>query len=210
MAKRPRKRQSDKAYEQLKQLIVQCELEPGTLIDERELMERLGVGRTPLREALQHLAQENLVDIVPRRGIFVAEASATDLAHVFELRTHLEGLAVQLAARRATPRHIAALEQFLTEAAAEADCDDLQWNLETDRRFHELIAEAAGNPYLQQMLDRLYNLAVRLLYLSMTRMTLIREELSTYRTIVDAIEAHDEEKAEEAIRVHLRLSLIPL
>lgn len=196
-------RQSDIAFERLKQLIVHVELTPGSLIDETELTERLGVGRTPLREALQRLAEENLVDIVPRRGAFVAEVSVADLTHVFEMRRYLEGLAAQLAAQRAESNHIASLELFLEEAIAGSDSEDLHWNLETDRRFHQIVAKAAGNPYLQQTLDRLYNLAIRLLYLSRAPMTLVQEELSEYQAVIEAIREGDGEAADEAMRAHL-------
>jgi len=199
-------RQSDIAYEQLKHIIVHVEMKPGALINEAALMKRLGVGRTPLREALQRLAQENLVEIIPRRGAFVAEVSVTDLAHVFEMRRALEGLAARLAAERATTDHVARLESFLAEAQAGMCSEDLHWNLETDRRFHDLVAEAAGNPYLQQTLDRLFNLAIRLMYLASRRMTLIQEELAHYRDIIEAIKNHDGDAANRAMCSHLWLT----
>jgi len=199
-------RQSDIAFERLKQLIVHVDLAPGSLIDESELMERLGVGRTPLREALQRLAQEDLIDVIPRRGAFVAEVSVTDLTHVFEMRRYLEGLAARLAAKRAEPEHIVALNLFLEEACAGADSEDLHWNLETDRCFHQIIVEAAANPYLQQTLDRLYNLAIRLMYVSNTRMTLVQEELPKYQAVIEAIKKGDGEAADEAMRAHLWLT----
>jgi DNA-binding GntR family transcriptional regulator len=201
-----RRRQSDIAYEQLKKLIVHLELAPGTLIDEAEMMQRLGVGRTPLREALQHLAQENLVEIIPRRGIFVAKVTASDLTHVLELRLQFEGLAARLAAERATPAQISALEDFLSDARSGQASDDLRWNLETDRRFHQLVAEAAGNPFLQQILDRLYNLGIRLLYLAQVRMTFIEEEVARYQHVVDAIKQSNGEEAERAMKEHLDLT----
>ena len=93
-------RLSDKAYYLIRQRIITLELPPMSPIDEQALMEELQLGRTPIREALQRLAAENLVSIVPRRGMFVADISLTDLQQVFELRMMLEGFCARLAAQR--------------------------------------------------------------------------------------------------------------
>src|SRR5262245_66507060 len=89
---------SDRAYYAISELIVTLELPPGSVVSERELMERLGVGRTPVREALRDLAREQLVEVYPRRGIFVSSVYAGDIAGLSEVRLVLEGRAARLAA----------------------------------------------------------------------------------------------------------------
>jgi DNA-binding GntR family transcriptional regulator len=90
--------QSEQAYYAVRELIVTLELPPGSLVDERELMDRLGLGRTPVREALRALAQAHLIEVYPRRGMFVAPADARDLASLSEVRCVLEPFAARLAA----------------------------------------------------------------------------------------------------------------
>ena len=93
---------SDQAYYRIRELIVTLELPPGSLVSERELMEQLGLGRTPVREALRALARDCLVDVYPRRGMFVSGVDVRDLAGLSEVRMTLESRAARLAAERAT------------------------------------------------------------------------------------------------------------
>ena len=198
-------RQSDSAYERLKQLIIRAELRPGVVIEEATMMERLGVGRTPLREAIQRLAQEDLIENVPRRGYFVTEITAADLFNVFEVRQSLEALAAHLAAARIRPAQLAEFEAMLREARAgiAADNRDLDWNLGIDEWFHRIVGQATGNPYLVAAINRHYGLSVRTLYLSRVPITLIREEIENYENMHAALSAGDPARAEAAMRKHL-------
>lgn len=203
MSKVTKQRDSDKAYDALKQAIIQLEMAPNTPLNENELMERFGVGRTPLREALVRLSQDELVYDIPRRGFFVANIAITDPLHVFEVRQQLEAFSARLAAERATPNHIVEFHKFLDYATAYADSSDFQWNLETDRKLHQLVAKASGNPFLQQSLDRLFTLTIRVLYMYRLKVSMVKEELAAYKSVVSAIEKHDPEAAEKAMRGHL-------
>ncbi len=109
---------SQKAYELIRRRIVDLELLPGAILDEGRLQSELGVGRTPIREALLRLSMERLVTIVPRRGIFVAEIGITDLQQIFEVRILLEAQAARLAARRGTQAHWERMQQLLDVTAA--------------------------------------------------------------------------------------------
>src|SRR5882757_1831074 len=93
---------AEKAYHAIRNLIVSLQLAPGAVIDERELMEGLGIGRTPVREALRRLAHEGLVEVYPRRGMFVTGVDVRELARLSEVRAVLEPEAARLAATRAT------------------------------------------------------------------------------------------------------------
>ena len=106
---------ADRAYPAIRDLIVSVELGPGAVIDERALMEALGIGRTPVREALRRLAQEKLVEVYPRRGMFVTGVDVGDLALLTEVRAVLESEAARLAAVRATAGERDELGELIAE-----------------------------------------------------------------------------------------------
>jgi DNA-binding GntR family transcriptional regulator len=108
---------SDRAYYAIREWIVTLELAPGSVVSERDLMERLGVGRTPVREALRDLAREQLVEVFPRRGIFVSTVDVGDIAGLSEVRRVLESQAAGLAAERRNAEDLAATEALLDELA---------------------------------------------------------------------------------------------
>ncbi len=201
-------RHSDRAYEALKQKIIQLKLAPGSPIEENALMASLGIGRTPLREALQRLSQEDLIKSIPRRGYFVANINHGDALHVFEVRKQLEGFSARLAAERAKEADIAEMHIYMAELEQGADNSDFDWNLEADLKFHQLVSHASGNPFLQQTLNRLFSLTIRLLYLNRLPVTIVKDELEIYREIFDAIQMRDPYKASEAMIKHLGFPLI--
>src|SRR5436309_9497117 len=106
---------ADRAYHAIREMIVSLELRPGAVIDERRLMERLGIGRTPTREALRRLAQERLVEVYPRRGMFVTSVEIHDLASLAEVRLVLESHVARLAAERATDEDRSGFDTLLGE-----------------------------------------------------------------------------------------------
>src|SRR3954453_20265339 len=134
---------SDKAYHAIRGLIVSLELAPGAVIDERALMEQLGIRRTPVREAVRRLAQERLVEVYPRRGMFVTGVDVRELARLSEVREVLEPEAARLAAERATDVDRAELAALLAELdAASSELMDL------DERIHRAVYRAAHNDLL--------------------------------------------------------------
>jgi len=203
-------RQSDSAYERLRLMIIRTELPPGSVIEEAAMMERLGVGRTPLREALFRLMQESLVENVPRRGHFVAEVSAQDFFSLFEIRREIEALSARLAARRISAATLARLEGLVEEArtGVVAGNRDPIWNLEIDERFHLILAEASANPHVAEAVGRYYGLSVRALYRSQVSLALIEEELPCYLDMLAALKAGDGDAAEAIMRGHLDIDPI--
>lgn len=197
---------SDKAYAILRQKILTLELPPGSVINEANLVEELDFGRSPIREALRRLEQENLVVILPRQGTLVANISLADLQEVFELRMELEGLAAALAAKRAKRSHLLAFEQLLNDAGQSTQDNNDKLNIEIDYRFHQIIAEAAGNKYLQKSLHELFNHSVRLFNLSRTRSASVREEIPDYRAIYNCLRQKDPVGARSWMVEHIRAS----
>ena len=106
---------SGRAYRAIRELIVTLDLPPGSVVSERELMDRLGLGRTPVREALRDLAREQLVEVYPRRGMFVSGVDVGDMAGLSEVRLVLEGTAARLAAERRNDADLLEIEALLAE-----------------------------------------------------------------------------------------------
>jgi DNA-binding GntR family transcriptional regulator len=195
-------RLSDKAYQMIRQKIITLELPPLSPIDEQALMEELRLGRTPIREALQRLSSEDLILLAPRRGMFVADISITDLQKVFELRMALEGLCARLAAERASPEQVEAMKQVVQALEAVPD-DDYRGLMVIDERFHELLYQAAGNEFLTDVLLRLHALSFRIWHMVLERIGSVRGALEQHIGITEAIEAHDPEQAENLVREHV-------
>ena len=193
---------SEEAYQQIKDKIITLELEPASVIDEQALMERLGLGRTPIREALQRLDAENLVHIVPRRGMFVADISITDLQKIFEVRTILAGFCVRLAAQRITPDQIAQMEAVLQDLEHVHSGDSRQL-MEIDRRFQRVMYQAAGNEILAETLDRLYDQSLRIWYLVLHRLGNVQDAIEQHREVAEAVKAGDCARAERLIQQHI-------
>lgn len=195
-------RLSEKAYQLIKEKIITLELPPSSLINEQALMEELGLGRTPIREALQRLAAEGLVNVVPRRGMFVAGINITDLQKIFEVRMVLEGFCARLAAQRITEEQIADMEALFDELE-QVQNGDVRTPMAIDERFHELFYEAADNEFLADTLRRMYALSLRLWYLVLDRLDDLRGEIAVHQEILSALKAHDEARAEALMQQHI-------
>jgi len=198
-------RKSDYAYSQLKELILKGRLAPGSLVEEPSLCAQIGTSRTPVREALQRLTHDELVESWPRRGYIVAPIRAADLHDIFEMRSGVEAQAARLAALRRREEDLLAFDQFFDESkqGIAAGNVNLDWNLAQDELFHRLVARSAGNPYIMATVSRLHGLAIRALYVTGTPMTLVRDEIENFAEVVEAIRRQDVKAAGEAMTQHL-------
>jgi DNA-binding GntR family transcriptional regulator len=194
-------RDSDEAYTLLKKMIITLELAPGMPIKETDLATMLGIGRTPIREALHRLAEENLVVTIPRRGTVVADVSLTELQSIVELRMLLEVECGRLAAERITPAELAELERLL-ETSPEDSCDSFS-HVMLDWQFHRLVAQATRNRYLAETLERLGNLSLRMMYLTHSRMSKVTEQMPEYQNIISALKNRDADEAARQLRQHV-------
>jgi DNA-binding GntR family transcriptional regulator len=194
---------SEAAYRILKDKIITLELPPASLVNEARLMKQLKMGRTPIREAFQRLAIENLVVIMPRRGILVADLNITDLQKIFEVRLELEVHAARLAARRATPEQISEMESLFADADSIIQQGDHRQLIQLDHQAHRLLAQAAQNEFLEEALERLYNHVLRLWYSSLHKVTRLREAVEEHRHIIEAVKVRNGERAAEVMRAHI-------
>jgi DNA-binding GntR family transcriptional regulator len=197
-----RVRLSDKAYQLIRHKIITLELPPRSAIDEQALMEDLQLGRTPIREALQRLAAEDLVFFAPRRGIFVADVSLTDLQKIFELRIILEGFCARLAAQRVTNDQLAEM-RFLIQELSRLPGGDSKKLMAIDEQFHELLYQAADNEFLAETLRRLHALSFRIWHLVLDRLGSVKGAMEQHIEIVRALQGRDEEQAEVLLQRHV-------
>jgi DNA-binding GntR family transcriptional regulator len=195
---------SQQAYEQIKHKIVSLELPPGSVILEVELQADLGLGRTPIREALRQLSLEKLVTIVPRRGMFVTDIGVMDLQHLCEVRLELETLAVRLAAQRGAQEHWQRMEAVLADLSSEVTSVDNQVLITIDQTCHELIYEAAGNEFLRDTLITMYALSLRLWYFVLSRIGDMRRAVLEHVTILNALKAGDAGLAAHLMDEHIK------
>jgi DNA-binding GntR family transcriptional regulator len=192
------------AYSRLKDAITGGEYPSGAALFEVHLAEKLGMSRTPVREALQILARDGLVEIVPNRGYFVPRLSIEDLRELYELREALEGAAARCATLRMTDADIAELERLYEQYEQAQDWE--AW-VQIGTEFHSRIVSCAGNLRLAAILDSLKA------QIRMTRQTALRyvegrrnESIYEHRAILNAIKERDPDQAEQQARAHVRVS----
>ena len=195
---------SEQAYKEIRRKIVTLAMPPGAVIDEAALQEELGVGRTPIREALIRLSQEQLVNVVPRRGTFVTNIGIADLQQLSELRIELEGLAARLAAQRGTDRHWQRMEAVLSSVQEDGMGSETDLLMSIDQSCHEIIYEAADNRFLEDTLNTLYALSLRLWYFSLHKVGGVPGAVRDHLAIMHALQAGDGEEAGRLMRRHIR------
>jgi DNA-binding GntR family transcriptional regulator len=193
---------SDRAYAAIRDRLVALEIAPGAPIDEDGLMAELGVGRTPVREAIRRLALEGLVVVYPRRGTFAAGINITSLSDITDVRTQLEGRAAELAAALADDddrREAAAL--IATLAAASPSQRSL---IELDARVHRFVYRCSRNPYLAQDLDRYLNMSLRIWRLTWDRLPPLQDRVREHQQLLELIRGGDAAGARTLARAHVQ------
>src|SRR5947209_17179684 len=150
--------QSEEAYQRILERIVRLEMAPGSVVNEARLREELRIGRTPILEAVQRLARENLVRSIPHRGTFVTDVNITDLARITEVRTVLESHAARLAAEKITTTDREAMVELL-ELLRRSHASDQRGLMQLDQQIHRLVYRTAHNPFLAATLERYFNLS---------------------------------------------------
>lgn len=209
---------AEQAYARLRDSLVMLDIAPGEPIREADLAAELGIGRTPIREALKRLESEHLVISYPRRGTFATQVEIADLVDISELRTILEPVAARRAAACQDPQLRAELAALAEEAAAidagavsaggsEEDGEtpevDARTLLEFDTRVHRAIYAAAGNQHLAETLIRLDNLATRIWCVLALRLRGVSGHVGEHAALIEAILHHDAERAARLAAEHV-------
>ena len=191
------------AYDRIREKIITLELAPGTLINEQQLAENLNMGTDPVREALKLLAHDELIDITPRHGLYVADISLPDLEQISEVRLALEPLCAALAAQRATADDLAVLEALRKEQAATAPNDSRRL-LDVDHKFHQAILRAAKNKHLYRILEHFFGLSQRLWYMALPQLDMLPSAVAEHLEMVESIKSHDADRARNIMHEHVK------
>ena len=203
----PGRSQAERAYWLLVDRIIRLDLPPGAVLLDRELTVELGIGRTPVREALQRLAGEGLVVHYPHRGMVVAEISATSTRDIYEFRSLIDSEAARLAAMRRTGADADALIALANALADCAEADDVDRYVGADRAFYDAMGAACRNVYIAETIPRIFNLHLRLwFYISKMQgdwHALAKAHSAMAAETAEAIRAQDPDRAVLSVRAYI-------
>ncbi len=194
----------DVVFQTLRNAILTGKLVPGERLMENQLAEKLGVSRTPVREALRMLELENLVELVPRKGAQVLDMSEKDIVDILEIRSVLEGLATALACKKMTSKELAELKETEGIFEEKLKSGELEAAVDADEKFHDIIFLSTENERLRQIFNNLriqlyrYRLAHAKIEPSMGILT------SHHKGIIRAIENRDQEEGERVAQAHIK------
>ena len=192
------------AYERLKDALRHADVSPGYPLSETHISKILGISRTPVREALQQLSQEGLVQVIPGRAVTVASRSIRDVLNVVHVRSLLEPEMVRLATDTISSNRLDTLFQALTEMEKALENDDQEAWSEADTIFHETLSEACPNQLLGEVVIQMRNRVHHLANVdSQTYPTRLAACTAEHRLILDAIAAKNAPAAEQAMRDHI-------
>ena len=192
---------SEQAFQAIRQMIVTLELAPGAVVRDDLLQQQLGLGRTPIREALQRLVRDQFVTIIPRRGMYVSSIDVSELSTLYETRAILEPYVMRLACARGRTADWGAMAAALGRAETSNSPTQL---LEIDRECREIVWSAAGNRFLTDTLDMLYAQSDRLWHLYLADVAALDHVIDEHRAILAALVDGDGERAAALIESHMR------
>lgn len=190
------------AYECLKNWIIYSEIKPGTPLRERELAERFGISRTPLREILQRLAYQRLIEIRPRQGIFVAPIDFLTIKSIFEARLPLERTTAALAAKRARDEEIEAMGAVVAEMRQAREAGDFKGIIRLDESFHIAMGKAARNEVMEEILEDLHNVCLRFWKVN-ERLNDEYNVVEELELVMDALRRRDAAETADSIGAHV-------
>ena len=192
----------EQAYFALRQKIVRLDFAPGDVLREDELREQLGLGRTPIREALLRLQREHFVTVIPRRGMFVSGIEIDELSLLFETRSVLEPYAARLAALRGTDDQWDTMAETLEQT--QNPSLDAEAQLALDRRCHEIIWEASGNRFISDTLDMLYAQSDRLWHLYLSDVSDMAHAVDEHEAILTSLRTGDADAVAALVETHVQ------
>ncbi|WP_251041501.1 GntR family transcriptional regulator [Arthrobacter sp. ISL-30] len=195
---------ADYAYRVLCDELIVLDIKPGEPLNDDLISRRLGVGRTPIREAMKRLESDHLVVAYPRRGTFAAGVDITDLAEISEIRQLLEPAASARAARMASPRTRQELREFAREVEQLLEGRQAQRDLmRLDMRVHRSIYRATGSRHLEDVLIRYDNLATRIWSLVLEKLPPVSEHIAQHIDLLELIAEGDADSAAHLTTKHV-------
>jgi DNA-binding GntR family transcriptional regulator len=196
--------QAERAYQILRAAIANLELRPDEPLSEAALAQRYGLGRTPIREAVQRLRYAGFVVSVPRRGLFVSSLTLADLREIYELLEALDGMVAYLATERAGPEGLQRLEAANDRAVAELRRGNPQAWQEKNFAFHPLLVELAGNRRIEQEFNLLHDQLKRALLFTLPWRSHQMQAMEEHRALLEAMRRGDADLARRLAQHHRR------
>jgi GntR family transcriptional regulator, rspAB operon transcriptional repressor len=193
----------DAAYEAIKHRIITCAFKPGEYLNEAYVSAALGIGRTPVHQAIDRLMLDGLVEVIPRKGVIVKPVSLDEIMQIIEIRLLNESYCVRLAADRAGPDEIAHLSDVLARARQWTEARDTEHLMLLDREFHSALARASQNAVLRDTLLKLHDRSLRFWFISLNRPGQHDSVHKQHEAILAAIKDRDPGGAQEAMRAHI-------
>lgn len=191
-------------FNTLREAIIVGELKPGQRLMEVQLAEKMGVSRTPVREAIRKLELEGLVDMVPRKGAHVADLSVKDIMDVLEVRAALDGLATSLSARCITDEELKELKYVHTQFTNYVDKENLQGTVKKDVEFHDIIYRSSRNDKLIQITSNLREQVQRFRVIYLKDYSSPREIVKEHAEIIEALQKRDADAARDIAQKHIK------
>jgi DNA-binding GntR family transcriptional regulator len=199
----PRQSLRDAAYEAIKHRIITCAFKPGECINEASVSQLIGYGRTPVHQALDRLMLEEMVEVIPRKGVIVKPIILHDVMQMIDVRMINEIECARLAAARADNAHVEALKNVLKQAGQAIAARDIHAMMMLDREFHLQLAAAAKNLELAEVLRKLNERSLRFWFISFTTPDHHRSFQEQHEAIFAAVRERDGDAAETAMRAHI-------
>ncbi len=193
----------DVVFNTLRQAILTESLKPGERLMEIHLANRLGVSRTPIREAMRKLELEGLVTMIPRRGAEVARITEKSMNDVLEIRRALDILCVELACERISEEELKQLGEACSNFEKAVATKDVRKVAQADVEFHDIIAQATRNQRLIQMLNNLSEQMYRYRFEYIKEISRHEQLICEHKAILESIRERDKEKASAASRIHI-------
>jgi GntR family transcriptional regulator, rspAB operon transcriptional repressor len=193
----------EEAYEAIKLRIITCALKPGEYVNELQLSATLGIGRTPVHHALERLALERMIDIIPHKGAIVRPFSLNEVRQIAEARLVNEVHCARLASERASDLNIAALEHVLAQTRHWASLRNVENLVLLDRAFHLELARAAQNDALAELLRGLHERSLRFWFVSHGAPDRHERVGRQHEAVLAAVRRRDQKAAEAAMRAHM-------
>lgn len=188
----------DHAYATIKERLINCIYEPGSFLNEAQLAADLGCSRTPVREAISRLEYDNLVTVVPKKGIYVSDISLTDVQQIFQARLEIEPVAMKMAAPNLPRAELLTFREKFANTLS-----DIRKAYRLDTAMHLFIIEYCGNRYLIDMMHKLFEDNTRVIISSKQNQNHIHDARLEHLEIVEALLSQDTERAVSLMKAHI-------
>ncbi len=195
---------SDKVYNILLDRIITRKIKPGEKLIEEELAENLGISRTPIREVLNRLFRDGLIELIPRKGGYIKKLTVRDVEEVYEIREVLENLAIRLAVPLIREKELKRIEELVRKTEKLTGRDKLKSQVNIDSELHNSIIASSGNSRLGKMIKSLYNFIQAFRVLESQQPQRSDQALQEHKTILEALSKRDAGQATELMSEHIK------